>query len=60
MDRDSIKIYREKKKEGLDRRESIEKLLSLKKRRFQEGKNIERWMQQANYSNKYLTNMLTP
>ena len=34
MDRNSVKIYREKKKEGLDRRESVEKLSSLKKRSF--------------------------
>ena len=34
MDQNSVKIYREKKKEGLDRRESVEKLSSLKKRSF--------------------------
>ena len=34
MDRDSNKIYQEKKKEGLDRRESVEDLSSLKKMSF--------------------------
>ena len=34
MDRDCDNFYREKKKEGLDRNKSIEKLLNLKKEMF--------------------------
>ena len=42
MDRESFKIYWEKEKEGLDRRESVEKLSSLKKTGFsRREKHIE-------------------
>ena len=34
MDRESVKIYQEKEKERLDRKESVEKLSSLKKEGF--------------------------
>ena len=59
MDQDCDKICQDKKKEGLNRRESIEKLSSLKKMSFSRRKNTKRWMQQASYSNIDPINILS-
>ena len=59
MDRDCNNFYWEKKKEGLDRNESVEDLLSLKKRSFLRRKNTKIWMQQASNSNIDPINILS-
>ena len=63
MDREYDKTYQEKKKEGLDRMESVEDLSrsrqAWRKWVFQKGKNTERWMQKASYSNIDPINVLS-
>ena len=42
MDRESVEDLSRKEKEKLDRKESVEELLSLKKMSFSRRKNIKR------------------